>query len=132
MYRLDFEVRDSEIDQQGVVNNANYFIYMAHTRHKFLQEIGIDFAEFTENKQLLFLIESHIKFQSPLLPSDKFYVTCELFPQGKLKFLFKQQVIKSEGEIIAATADNIGVCMDCRDPAKKRPYVPDILRKQFV
>ena len=38
-YRVEFEVRDNEIDIQGVVNNANYFIYMAHARHKFLSEI---------------------------------------------------------------------------------------------
>ena len=38
-YRIEFEVRDNEIDIQGVVNNANYFIYMAHARHKFLSEI---------------------------------------------------------------------------------------------
>ena len=25
-YRIEFEVRDNEIDIQGVVNNANYFI----------------------------------------------------------------------------------------------------------
>ncbi|MBV8803209.1 MAG: acyl-CoA thioesterase, partial [Gammaproteobacteria bacterium] len=47
-FRLNFAVRDNEIDMQGIVNNANYFIYFAHARHTFLKEIGVSFAKMTE------------------------------------------------------------------------------------
>lgn len=36
IYKLEFEVRDNEVDVQGVVSNVNYPIYFAHARHKFL------------------------------------------------------------------------------------------------
>ena len=66
-YRIELEVRDNEIDIQGVVNNANYFIYMAHARHKFLKEVlDIDFIEMAKSNMNLFLINSNIEFKKPL------------------------------------------------------------------
>ena len=56
-YKIEFEVRDNEVDIQGVVNNANYYIYMAHSRHKFLQDVlKVDFIEMAKANFNLFLI----------------------------------------------------------------------------
>lgn len=45
IYSLEFKVRDYECDLQGIVNNANYQHYYEHTRHEFLVENGISFAD---------------------------------------------------------------------------------------
>ena len=47
-FSMEFDVRDYECDMQGVVNNSVYQNYLEHTRHKYLQEIGLDFAMLTE------------------------------------------------------------------------------------
>ena len=39
------EVRDYECDIEGIVNNANYVHYCEHTRHLFLQQCGLSFAD---------------------------------------------------------------------------------------
>lgn len=120
-YRVEFEVRDNEIDIQGVVNNANYFIYMAHARHKFLSEIlKIDFIEMAKDKQNLFLISTKIDFKKALLPNDKFYITCKLIPEGRIRFVFEQEVRLYDNTLIAI-GYNTGVCMDGN---KNKPYVP--------
>lgn len=120
-YKVEFEVRDNEIDIQGVVNNANYFIYMAHARHKFLNEIiKIDFIEMAKDKQNLFLISAKIDFKKPLLPNDKFYITCKLIPEGKIRFVFEQEVRLYDNTLIAI-GYNTGVCIDGN---KNKPYVP--------
>lgn len=128
-YRVEFEVRDNEIDIQGVVNNANYFIYMAHTRHKFLQEVlNVDFIEMAKANQNLFLISANIDFKKALLPNSKFYVTCKLIPEGRIKFAFEQEIRLSTDDTLIATAKNIGVCMDGN---KNRPYVPEFITKYY-
>ncbi len=44
-YETRMEVRDYECDIEGIVNNANYLHYMEHTRHLFLKECGLSFAD---------------------------------------------------------------------------------------
>ena len=53
MHKEIFEVRDNELDIQGVVNNANYFIYMAHAR-QYIHEIGLNFAEMAQSGKNVF------------------------------------------------------------------------------
>ncbi len=128
-YKIEFEVRDNEVDIQGVVNNANYFVYMAHTRHKYLKEIGISFSAMSEEKQFLFLISSNIEFKKPLKAEDKFYVTCKMVPEGRIRFAFDQEIRSLDDDALIAKAYNIGVCVDGNN--RNRPYVPEIIQKQF-
>jgi acyl-CoA thioester hydrolase len=116
-----FEVRDNELDTQGVVNNANYFIYMAHARHKFAESINIDFVEMAQSNQNLFLISSHIDFKYPLKSGDKFFIETVIIPEGKIRFAFEQVVKKMDGTIVAKGL-NICVCID--ENNRRRPYLP--------
>ncbi len=127
LFKTFFEVRDNEIDIQGVVNNANYPIYMSHTRHKFLQEeLNIDFCQMAKDGKNLFLISSDIKFKKALLPNNKFYVTCKLIPASKIKFAFEQEIRLVEFDVLIAKAFNIGVCMDAKT---NRPSIPEEMKK---
>jgi acyl-CoA thioester hydrolase len=128
-YRLDFEVRDNELDIQGIVNNANYFIYFAHARHKFIKEIGISFAKMAQEKQLLVLVSSNVEFKRPLKAEDKFYVTCKLVPEGTLRFAFQQEIRKVDDDILIATSLNIAACLDGNN--RNRPYLPEIIKTHF-
>jgi len=47
-FETRMEVRDYECDIEGIVNNANYLHYTEHTRHLFLKECGLSFAEMHE------------------------------------------------------------------------------------
>lgn len=125
MFKEFFQVRDNEVDIQGVVNNANYFIYFAHARHTYLQTIGINFAEMALQNQLLFLTSSNIEFKKPLKPNDKFYVTCKIVLEGKVRIGFEQEVRLIDTDELMVKALNIGVCIN---GATKRPYIPDAIK----
>lgn len=128
-YRLDFEVRDNEIDMQGIVNNANYFIYFAHARHKFLKEIGVSFAKMAEEKQMLVLVSSTIEFKKSLIAEDKFYVTCQLVPEGSLRFSFQQEIKRASDDILIAKSFNVAACLDGNN--RNRPYLPELIKQHF-
>ena len=125
MFKEYFEVRNNEVDLQGVVNNGNYFNFMAHARHKFLHKIGINFADMAANNQLLLLISTQLEFKKPLKANDKFYVTCKLIPEGKIRLGFEQEVRLLETDELMVKGINTGVCMDGN---RKRPYIPDLIK----
>ena len=129
MYKEYFEVRDNEIDAQGVVNNANYFIYMAHARHKFLYKIGINFHEMAINNQQLFLTSSNIEFKKPLKANDQFYISCKMIKSGSIRICFEQEVRLTQSDELIAKAQNIGVCMNGNT---KRPYIPELINNYFA
>ncbi len=126
MYKLEFEVRDNELDAQGIVNNANYFIYMAHTRHKFLHELGLNFDAMAKEKQYLLLLKTTIDYKKSLRANDRFYVTCKLVPEGRIRFGFEQEIRLLTTDELMTTAFNIGVCIDGNN--RNRPYVPTALQ----
>ena len=128
-YKLEFEVRDNELDMQGIVNNANYYIYLAHARHKFLKEIGISFAQMSEDKQYLLLASSNIEFKKSLRAEEKFYVTCKLVPEGNLRFAFEQEIRKIVDDTLIVKSFNVGACIDGNN--RNRPYIPEIIKKLF-
>ena len=128
MYNEIFEVRDNEVDAQGVVNNANYFIYMAHARHKYLDKIGINFHEMAINNQQLFLTSSNIEFKKPLKANAKFYISCKMIKSGAIRICFEQELRLIENNELLAIGTNIGVCMDGN---KKRPYIPELIQNNF-
>ena len=122
MYKLTFEVRDNELDAQGVVNNSNYMNYFAHTRHKYLDSIGVNFYEMATQNQMLYLIKSEIEYKKPLLANQIFDVTCKMYQDG-IKLVFEQNIV-IENEILVKSK-NYGVCMDKN---RNRPYIPELIK----
>lgn len=128
-YKLEFEVRDNELDIQGIVNNANYFIYFAHARHKFAKEIGISFSKMSEEKQYLLLASTTMEFKKSLRAEDQFYVTCKLVPEGTLRFAFEQEIRKISDDTLIAKSHNVVVCIDGNN--RNRPYLPELIKNNF-
>jgi acyl-CoA thioester hydrolase len=118
------EVRDNEVDLQGVVNNANYFIYMAHARHKYVKALGLDFAKLHDEGFDLLLIHTDIDFKDSLRSGDEFIVTSSLKSNGRIRFDFVQEVIRKADSKVVASAVNTGVCIST---STRRPIMPDVL-----
>lgn len=125
-YREEFEVRDSELDMQGRVNNANYLKYFEHARHKHMHTMNISFSKLAEAKQYVLLISSHLEFKHPLKANDKFYVTSKLVQESKIRFAFEQEIHLLADDTLVATAHNICVCVDGNN--NNKPYLPEFIR----
>lgn len=47
-FHMTMQVRDYEVDAEGIVNNAEYLHYMEHTRHEFCRKAGFTFRDMHE------------------------------------------------------------------------------------
>lgn len=116
------EVRNYEVDYQGIVNNANYFHYLDHARSKYLESLGINLKNFADKNLNIVLIETKITFKKSLAFGDFFYVTSKLSKVSRFKFAFDQQIFlqnKSDALIVESTSL---IC--CIDAITSKPCVP--------
>ncbi len=120
LFRLDFKVRDYECDMQGIVNNAVYFNYLEHARHEFLHARGIDFAALARQGVNLVVVRSEMDYKASLGSGDAFYVTVAYQPVSKLRFGFRQQVIRSRDDKLMLDALVTGTALN----PQGRPFVP--------
>ena len=127
-YIWEGEVRDNETDLQGIVNNSNYFIYMAHTRHKHLKMLGVDFADVAQQGYHLVLVNTDISFRDSLKSGDLFSVTSKIETKGKVRVAFLQKVTRRSDNKVVAEATNITTCIHTQTG---RPRFPEEIRKLF-
>lgn len=107
-FRWEADVRDYEVDYQGIVNNANYFHYFDHARAVYLKNVlNVDVRECAEQGINIVLIKTEIFFRSPLKYGDSFYVSSQLSAESLFKLKFIQEIFVSEKNIIAAKSESL-------------------------
>lgn len=126
-FKVDFKVRDYECDLQGIVNNSVYFNYLEHARHEFLHANGIDFAKLARDKINLVVMRSEMDYKQSLKPADEFYVVVEPERISRLKFGFRQTVIRKHDEKVMLKALVIGTSVNVQG----RPFLPEEIDNLF-
>ena len=127
-FQIEFKVRDYECDMQGIVNNGVYFNYLEHARHEFLLAKGIDFADLTAKKIHLVVVRSEMDYKSSLTSGDRFVVKVAVERISKVKFGFRQTVVRLSDEKVALEALVIGTALNERG----RPFILPELETMFV
>jgi acyl-CoA thioester hydrolase len=127
IFTLDFQVRDYEVDMQGIVNNAVYQNYLEHTRHEFLKSIDLDFARFARDGINLVVVRAELDYRHPLKSGDRFWVGVRLERVSRLRFAFLQDIFRSPDDRAILSARVIGTAMN----AKGRPVLPKELEARL-
>ena len=109
-FETKMEVRDYECDIEGIVNNANYVHYCEHTRHLFLQQCGLSFAEMHEKGVDDVVARMKLEYKVPLRPDDEFYSRLWLEKQG-IKYIFHQDLFRASDEALCFRGEIILVCL---------------------
>ncbi len=128
MFKLEMAVRDYECDLQGVVNNAVYQNYLEHARHEFLLANQVDFAALAAQGIDLMVIRAEVDYKASLRPHDRFYVTVEMVPQGRVKVVFVQNVYKEDGTLMVAAKPTVPPCKTVARCEWRRSYWRWLLR----
>lgn len=112
-FELPFKVRDYECDIQGVVNNSVYQNYLEHTRHEFLEHVGLNFSRMHDEGIDAMVIRVEIDYKFPLKSGDQFVCRLNTAREGNLKFVFYQDIYRLpdnklivKGKVTAACVNN--------------------------
>ena len=111
IFTLEMEVRDYELDSEGIVNNANYLHYLEHTRHAFVKQEGIPFGSLTRDGLVPVVRRMEIDYKTPLSSGDVMLSRLWLEREGA-RFIFHQDVFKKEGGEQVLGAVVTIVCME--------------------
>lgn len=125
-YKLKMKVRDYECDLEGIVNNANYQHYMEHTRHEFLLEAGISFAEMLEQDIVSVVARISIAYKTPLRSRDEF-LSCLNVKQEGIRYVFYQDIYRASDMKLAARGTVEVVCL----VGGKLSRCPELEKKLF-
>lgn len=129
-YSIEMDVRDNELDAQGIVNNANYMIYLSHSRHKHVHELGIDFNEYNKLNQKLVVLSCTMKFKNSLRANDVFIVTSSI---GKSEYpnqwTYNQTIKNKLDNKVIMNAIFTSTCInENTDNPEEKLYIPEIIR----
>lgn len=113
-YTLTLDVRDYECDLQGIVNNTVYQNYLEHARHRFLKEKGVDFAALTARGIHLVVIKAELEYKQSLKPNDQFTVSVQLQREGRVRWIFHQEIHRASDNALMLIGRIHGVGLNQR------------------
>jgi len=126
-FSIAMEVRDYECDMQGVVNNSVYQNYLEHARHRYLKNIGIDFAALTARGINLVVTRAEIDYRFPLTSGDRFSVEISTERISSLRIGFRQRIARLPDGKTVVQALIIGTALNAKGRPARIPEELDTL-----
>ena len=110
IFETEMEVRDYECDIQGIVNNANYLHYTEHTRHLFLESLGVSFAKLHEEGVDAVVARMKLEYKVPLKCDDHFISRLAMKKKG-LRYEFYHDLYRATDEKLCFSCQADLVCL---------------------
>lgn len=128
-FLIEMDVRDNELDAQGIVNNANYMIYLSHARHKHGELLGIYHTDYALKNLNLIITSCSMKFKNSLKANERFSVSSTIISgELPLHWAHRQEIKRiNDGKIILKAIFN-ATCVNNSLGSKEKLFIPEIIQ----
>lgn len=126
---LQIEVRPTEIDMLGHVNNAKYLEYLEWGREKWYEQVGISFAEMEKQGLGTVTVKITIHYRKEVRLGEKLTIVTQPLRKGRKSFTLKQEILNEQQERV--TEAEIVIAVISLQKRKAVP-LPDVIHEVFA
>lgn len=120
------EIRFSDLDVYGHVNNALYFTYLETARIKLWQQ---SFGAFLDSKLMFLIVRAECDYRLPIEMNDPLQITVSSNKVKYSSFDFSYRMHDGAGKVFAEAK----TVMVCYDPKIKKPVaIPPEIKTVFL
>jgi acyl-CoA thioester hydrolase len=125
----ELEVRDYELDYQGIVNNAVYLNYLEHARSSADFLGGEVTAVRLQSAGITWVVsEIDIKFKQSLRAKEQFTVKTKCYLKGVMRIIFEQEIIRTSDNALIIAAVTTTACITNGRPGPFPPIITDVFK----
>ncbi|PTM57594.1 acyl-CoA thioesterase [Desmospora activa] len=125
---IQIEVRPTEIDVMGHVNNAKYLEYMEWSREDWYNRSGLPFDVFTEMNIGTVTVNININYRKEARLGEKLTIFTRPIQKGRTSYVLEHIIINEQGERVAdATVTSVTIDLEKR----KSVPLPTPLAQRF-
>lgn len=125
---IRIEVRPTEIDVMGHVNNAKYLEYMEWSREDWYNRMQLPFDVFTEMGVGTVTVNININYRKEATLGQKLIISTEPLRKGRTSYVLKHEIYNEKGEFVA-DAEVTSVTIDLKK--RKSVELPEQLANAF-
>lgn len=130
-FNTKIQVRFSDTDAMGHVNNANYFTYMEEGRVAFVNHLFPEYQWKDDLKDFPFIVASiECSFKSPLYASETVVVFLGVTKIGNKSFTIEYELFEEKSERLVGTGSSVLVMYDYHK--QETCSIPEELRKRLT
>jgi acyl-CoA thioester hydrolase len=129
-FKTSSRVMMSHTDQEGIVNNISFFIYLEIGRFEYFRSLGLRLTDIKKQGIGMAMVESCCSFLSPLIFDDVIEISARVDRLGNSSFRMKYLIYVPERDVIAGRGHTVSVFTD---PVARvvRP-IPDSFREAVL